>query len=60
MDGRVRTGILSGIRILDFTRILAGPYATRLLGDFGADVIKLQPVDAPPIVAWFDRWLKGC
>ena len=35
-------GILEGIRILDFSRILAGPYATRLLGDFGAEVIKVQ------------------
>jgi benzylsuccinate CoA-transferase BbsF subunit len=34
--------ILRNIRILDFTWALAGPYATRLLADFGAEVIKVQ------------------
>jgi crotonobetainyl-CoA:carnitine CoA-transferase CaiB-like acyl-CoA transferase len=36
--------VLHGIRILDFSWVLAGPYATRILADFGAEVLKVQPL----------------
>src|ERR1017187_7368453 len=50
-----KQSILNGIRILDFSWVLAGPYTTRLLADFGAEVIKVQPLAAEPT----DKFSRG-
>ncbi|MFC2013297.1 CaiB/BaiF CoA transferase family protein [Chloroflexota bacterium] len=43
-DQMINKGVLHNIRILDFSWVLAGPYATRILADFGTEVIKVQPL----------------
>ena len=59
LSSKDNTSPLSGIRILDLSRILAGPTCTQLLGDYGADVIKIEkPGTGDDTRTWGPPFLK--
>ncbi len=50
---------LEGIRVLDLTQAMAGPMATMLLGDLGAEVIKVEPLTGDQTRKWAPPYLNG-
>jgi len=54
------TGPLDGIRVIEVGTLISGPFAGRLLGDMGADVVKIEPPGAPdPLRTWGQAEVDG-
>ncbi|TFG37788.1 MAG: CoA transferase, partial [Syntrophobacterales bacterium] len=52
-------GPLKGLKILDFSTLLPGPYATMFLGDMGAEVLKIASGSRPDLAAFAPPMLPG-
>ena len=51
-------GALDGLRVIDLTRVLGGPYATMILADHGADVLKIEPPQGDETRGWGPPFLE--
>lgn len=58
-DTPAPTGALAGIRVIDLSRVLGGPYCGQILGDHGADVLKVEPPQGDDTRAWGPPFQNG-
>lgn len=59
MSSAINMGSLAGLRVLDLSRILGGPYCGQILGDHGADVLKVEPPQGDDTRTWGPPFRDG-
>src|SRR5262245_38304391 len=59
MSSATVNGALAGVKVIDLTRVLGGPFCTQILGDHGADVVKIEPPLGDETRSWGPPFHQG-